>query len=54
MPYHIMIRWGSDYPHPDGIWPDSRKYIAADLGTVDERLRRKIICDNAAKLYGLL
>jgi uncharacterized protein len=48
------IMWGSDYPHPDGIWPDSRHYIAADLGTVDERVRRKIICDNAAKLYGLL
>jgi hypothetical protein len=49
-----MIRGGSDYPHPDGIWPDSRKSIAADLGTVDERVRRKIICDNAAKLDGLL
>jgi len=20
--------WGSDFPHPDGIWPDSREYIA--------------------------
>lgn len=48
------IMWGSDYPHPDGIWPDSRQYIAADLGMVDERARRKIICDNAGQLYGLL
>ena len=25
------IMWGSDYPHPDGIWPDSQKWIAEDL-----------------------
>src|SRR5205823_4919659 len=24
------IMWGSDYPHPDGIWPDSQKWIAED------------------------
>jgi predicted TIM-barrel fold metal-dependent hydrolase len=54
MPYHGISVWGSDYPHPDGSWPDAHKYIAADLGRVDERVRRKIICDNAAKLYGLL
>ena len=21
------VMWGSDFPHPDGIWPDSREYI---------------------------
>ena len=21
------IMWGSDFPHPDGIWPDSQEYI---------------------------
>ena len=21
------IQWGSDYPHPDGVWPDSAKVI---------------------------
>jgi len=48
------IIWGSDYPHPDGIWPDSRKVIEADLGRLDVRVRRKITCENAGKLYGLL
>ena len=48
------ILWGSDYPHPDGVWPDSAKAIAEDLGRVDERVRRKIICENTGKLYGLM
>ncbi|MEE9150090.1 MAG: amidohydrolase family protein [Candidatus Tectomicrobia bacterium] len=48
------ILWGSDYPHPDGIWPDSRKWIEVDLEGVDAAVQRKIICENAGKLYGLL
>ena len=23
------VMWGSDFPHPDGVWPDSQEYIAA-------------------------
>jgi len=46
------IIWGSDYPHPDGVWPDSKTVIAENLGTLNERTRRKIVCENAAKLYG--
>jgi predicted TIM-barrel fold metal-dependent hydrolase len=48
------IMWGSDYPHPDGIWPDSQKWIARDLGAVTPAVQRKILCENAGKLYGLL
>jgi hypothetical protein len=50
---HAATRTTID-PHPEGLWPDSRKYLAADLGTADERVRCKIICENAGKLYGLL
>jgi predicted TIM-barrel fold metal-dependent hydrolase len=46
------ILWGSDYPHPDGVWPDSQETIQRDMGHLDERLRRKILCENAAALYG--
>ncbi len=45
------IMWGSDFPHPDGIWPDSKEYIEKELGHLPEATRRKIVCDNAAKLY---
>jgi len=48
------IMWGSDYPHPDGIWPDSQKWIAEDLRSVSPTVQRKILCENAGKLYGLL
>jgi uncharacterized protein len=46
------VMWGSDFPHPDGIWPDSQEYIQREMGHLPERVRRKIICENAAKLYG--
>jgi predicted TIM-barrel fold metal-dependent hydrolase len=46
------IMWGSDFPHPDGIWPDSQEYIARELGALPAATRRKIVCENAAKLYG--
>lgn len=45
------IMWGSDFPHPDGIWPDSREYIAREMGHLAEDVRRKIVCENAARLY---
>jgi len=45
------IMWGSDFPHPDGVWPDSQEYIQKELGHLPEAIRKKIVCDNAAKLY---
>jgi uncharacterized protein len=46
------IMWGSDFPHPDGVWPDSREYIAREMSAVPADIRRKIVCENAARLYG--
>jgi predicted TIM-barrel fold metal-dependent hydrolase len=46
------IMWGSDFPHPDGIWPDSQEYIQRELGALPAGIRRKIVCENAARLYG--
>ena len=48
------IMWGSDYPHGDGVWPDSQQIIREQLGSLDERVQRKITRDNAGRLYGLL
>ena len=45
------IMWGSDFPHPDGVYPDSQEYIEKELGHLPAEVRRKIVCDNAAKLY---
>ena len=46
------VMWGSDFPHPDGVWPDSQDVIARELGDVPDATRRKIIRENAARLYG--
>jgi predicted TIM-barrel fold metal-dependent hydrolase len=45
------IMWGSDFPHPDGVWPDSQEYIERELGHLPAATRKKIVCDNAARLY---
>jgi predicted TIM-barrel fold metal-dependent hydrolase len=45
------IMWGSDFPHPDGIWPDSREYVARETAHLPAHVRRKIVCENAARLY---
>ena len=48
------VMWGSDFPHPDGIWPDSREYVQRELGHLPAATRRKVVCENAGKLYGLM
>jgi predicted TIM-barrel fold metal-dependent hydrolase len=45
------IIWGSDYPHPDGIWPDSREIVERNLGHLDEAVLAKLVYENAARLY---
>jgi predicted TIM-barrel fold metal-dependent hydrolase len=46
------VMWGSDFPHPDGLWPDSQEFIERELGHLPQDVQRKIVCENAAKLYG--
>src|SRR5216684_32199 len=43
--------WASDFPHTDSTWPNSLKVIEQSFEGVPEEVTRKIICDNAAKLY---
>ena len=46
------VMWGSDFPHPDGVWPDSQEFLEREVGHLPEAKRRKVICENAANLYG--
>ncbi len=46
------LMWGSDYPHPEGTWPNSRTVLERQLKGLAEDTIRKIVCDNAAELYG--
>jgi predicted TIM-barrel fold metal-dependent hydrolase len=48
------LMWGSDYPHGDGVWPDSSKYIAEQFGHLPAAVTHKITCENAGRFYGLI
>ena len=48
------LMWGSDYPHPDGIWPDLSEYIEKQFGHLPAEVTYKVTCENAGKFYGLI
>jgi uncharacterized protein len=48
---HMM--WASDYPHPDSTWPFSQDVIARETAHLTPELKKRILHDNAAALYGL-
>jgi predicted TIM-barrel fold metal-dependent hydrolase len=47
------IMWGNDFPHPDGVWPDSQEFIDKQFGHLPAQTKHKIICQNAIDFYGL-
>jgi predicted TIM-barrel fold metal-dependent hydrolase len=47
------LMWGSDYPHPEGTWPDSHRYLEAQMAGIPEEIVRAVVWDNAARLYGV-
>ncbi len=48
------LMWGSDYPHGDGVWPESSKYIEEQFGHLPPDIVHKITCQNAGQFYGLI
>ena len=46
------VMWSSDYPHGDSTWPNSQRSIAERFEDVPQEHARKVLCDNAAGLYG--
>jgi predicted TIM-barrel fold metal-dependent hydrolase len=47
------IMWSSDYPHSETTWPDSRKLTDEWMAGFPEEHRRKILFENAERLYQL-
>jgi len=45
------VMWGSDFPHPDGTWPDSREILRPQLTDIAHADQRKLLFENAARLY---
>jgi uncharacterized protein len=48
---HLM--WGSDYPHTEGTFPNSVDRVSKDFAGVPAGIARKILADNAGRLYGI-
>jgi predicted TIM-barrel fold metal-dependent hydrolase len=48
------LMWGSDYPHPDGVWPESAKYISEQFKHLPDDVTYKMTCENAGRFYGLI
>jgi len=46
------MMWGSDYPHSESTFPQSRKILAEILAGVPEEEQAKIVGGNTARLYG--
>ena len=46
------IMWGSDYPHPEGTWPETQKMMVEVLGGLPENEIEAILGGNAAAFYG--
>lgn len=47
------ILWESDYPHTDTTWPYSHKSVDESLPNVPDAERRKIVYENAKRVYHL-
>jgi len=45
--------WASDFPHSDSTFPESRAWIEKNFEGVPADVKRKIVHDNVAGLYGM-
>jgi predicted TIM-barrel fold metal-dependent hydrolase len=48
---HLMF--GTDYPHPESTWPNTRDWIRGAFVGVPETDARQILGENAVRYYGL-
>ena len=47
------IMWASDYPHSETTWPNSKALTDEWFTPLGEDDKRKVLWENAAKLYDL-
>jgi predicted TIM-barrel fold metal-dependent hydrolase len=47
------MMWSNDYPHHKNDWPYSRRIIAESFLNVPRDEKEKMICGNAARIYGI-
>jgi predicted TIM-barrel fold metal-dependent hydrolase len=49
---HDVLMWGSDYPHPEGTWPDSHAICDRILAGLPDASKRAILGGTAARVFG--
>jgi len=47
-----VAMWGTDYPHPEGTWPNTVERLRSDFGDVPVGDSRKMLGETAARCYG--
>jgi predicted TIM-barrel fold metal-dependent hydrolase len=47
------LMWGSDYPHIEGSWPQTKEWIHSAFEGVPETEIRLMLGENAVDCYGL-
>jgi hypothetical protein len=47
------LMWGNDYPHQEGVFPDSQEWVDKQFDGVPESEIMHIVHDNAARTFGL-
>jgi predicted TIM-barrel fold metal-dependent hydrolase len=45
--------WSSDYPHPNMTWPNSRAFVARQIGDLDPERQKRVLSQNVIDLYRL-
>jgi hypothetical protein len=46
------LMFGTDFPHPESTWPNSRSWIRDAFAGIPEADARRILADNAIEWYG--
>jgi predicted TIM-barrel fold metal-dependent hydrolase len=47
------LLWGSDYPHPEGTFPDSLAVLERQFAGLPQELTDRVVFRNAAELYAI-
>jgi predicted TIM-barrel fold metal-dependent hydrolase len=47
-----VAMWGTDYPHPEGTWPNTVARLRSDFHDVPVDDARKLLGETAARVYG--
>jgi predicted TIM-barrel fold metal-dependent hydrolase len=45
--------WSSDYPHANMTWPNSRAFLAKQIGDLEIEKQKRLVADNVIELYQL-